>query len=637
MSKHSLPYRLTSLIVGVASMILVLLLVYNYLTTSRIMEQRVQESISTITGSAISLIDTRLEDIEVLARNYAALLINREFNNEEYIRILMEGLLEKDSLLSAVTLQVESQEGRIRYDFIREGGSFHRGAGEELMPWDGAFNKGEWTDPYPDSMTRQRVISLSFPLLELDPDRIRQVDPDRIRQVGRLTLHVPMTWINDIVNRIQVYESGEVFLLRGDGLFLTHPDEAKAGSWTLEDAAELSQSPSLISLLDSMVRKPEGYMALETYYEGRIRGILTYRKILQNDWYVVLLFKEAEYLREFNRLTRQLSVIGITALILLSVLIFLVIRRLTQPILQVTRLTEEMAAGAFDKAMPDISKGKEALSLSSSIRSLQSELQSYIARLKNTVREKERIESDIRIASKIQADLIPTTFPNPGELRGLEIFGKVIPARWVSGDLFTFQQVDEDHLVFMIGDVTGKGVPASLFMAITRTLVLIESRHRRAPASILEEVNKHLCQDNTQSVFVTAILGVIELSTGKLEYSNAGHLPPYIFGGKKGIRVEEKAHGVPLGLFESASYTSSTVHLGKGECFLCFSDGLPEAENKEGDFYGDERLEKVLQQFQGASPDAGTLVEQLIRSTDDFRGSRERSDDLTLLALSYNT
>ena len=630
MSKRSLPYRLTTLIVGVASLILVLLLVYNYLTTSLIMEKRVQESISTISGSAISQIEDRLERIEVLATNYAAFLIGREFSNEEYIRFVMEGLLEQDSLISAVSLQVESQQGRIRYDYIREGGSFQRSAWEELMTWDGAFNKGEWSGPYPDSLTKQWVIALSLPLL--------QVNPDRISQVGKLSLHVPMTWINDIVNRIRVYESGEVFLLRGDGLFLTHPDEARAGAgtWTLEDAAELSQSPSLMALLDSMAVKPEGYLAVESYFEGRIRGILTYRQILKNDWYVVLLFKEGEYLREFNRLTRQLSVIGITALALLSVLIFLVIRRLTRPILQITRLTEEMAAGAFDKIMPDLSEGKEAVSLSSSIRTLQSELQRYISRLETTVREKERIESDIRIASKIQADLIPSAFPDPEELRGLEIFGKVIPARWVSGDLFTFQRVDEDHLVFMIGDVTGKGVPASLFMAITRTLVLIESRHRRAPASILEEVNEHLCQDNTQAVFVTAIVGVIELSTGKLEYSNAGHLPPYIFGGKNGIRREEKAHGIPLGLFASTSYTSSTLQLAKGECFLCFSDGLPEAENEAGDFFGDERLEKVLQQFEGACPAAGIVVEQLIRSNDAFRGSREHSDDLTLLALSYN-
>jgi len=263
MSKRSLPYRLTTLIVGVASLILGLLLVYNYLTTSRIMEKRVQESISTISGSALSRIEDRLERMEVLATNYSAFLINREFSNEEYVRILMEGLLEQDTLLSAVTLQVESQEGRIRYDYVREGGSFHKGAGDELMPWDGAFNKGVWSDPYPDSLTKQRVISLSFPLLQLDPDRIRQV--------GKLSLHVPMTWINDIVNRIRVYESGEVYLLRRDGLFLTHPDEEKAGIWTLEDAAELSRSPSLMVLLDSMAMKPEGYVAVESYFEGGSR------------------------------------------------------------------------------------------------------------------------------------------------------------------------------------------------------------------------------------------------------------------------------------------------------------------------------------------------------------------------------
>jgi sigma-B regulation protein RsbU (phosphoserine phosphatase) len=483
----------------------------------------------------------------------------------------------------------------------------------------------QWSAPHGGELYDEKIISYTAQVYGVEiASRI---------VVGQVSVKVPLHWINDIVNSIEVFTSGEVYLVTGEGQFITHQDPSFVGNRNLEDVSIELNSPQFRSVIDSIGTGKSGVLKIDEYFTGLGRGLITYQPILDNGWSILFLFPEKEYLTELNMLTRRLIWIGALCLIALSLVIFLIINRLTRPIIHLTELTSKIRLGEFDVSLPQRDSKDEAGKLSDSIRALQTEIKKYIENLRTTIASKEKIESDIRIASQIQGDLIPKTFPDPETLGGLDIYGKVIPAKWVSGDLFEFRRIADDLLCFMLGDVTGKGIPASLFMAITRTLVITESRREIKPALIMEAVNEQLCENNTNSIFVTAILGVIELSTGQMEYCNAGHVLPYISTPGGGYRKLEMGHGLPLGLFSGKEYGSDKIRLEPGGSFLCFSDGITEAENMAGEFFGEARVDAFTQSPLRKKEEAMDTTLSLIEEVDQFTGDQPNSDDMTILVL----
>ena len=249
-------------------------------------------------------------------------------------------------------------------------------------------------------------------------------------------------------------------------------------------------------------------------------------------------------------------------------------------------------------------------------------------RLAEVKAAQERIESELRIARNIQMSMVPSIFP---EREGLDMYASMAPAKEVGGDLYGYLMLG-DKLYFALGDVSGKGVPASLFMAQATRLFLTLAKQGMMPAEICTRMNDALSgDDNANGMFVTFWLGLLDLQTGHLDYCNAGHNPPVIGGGNHQGDFLEMQPNAPIGLWPGLEYEGESIDTIKGRALFIYTDGLNEAENPQQEQLGDERLLAILQNTHFSN--ARQVIETLASEVEHHRNGAEPNDDLTMMCL----
>jgi sigma-B regulation protein RsbU (phosphoserine phosphatase) len=257
-----------------------------------------------------------------------------------------------------------------------------------------------------------------------------------------------------------------------------------------------------------------------------------------------------------------------------------------------------------------------------------------LARERRTAAAKYRIDSELRIAREIQLSMVPRPKPSAAGGEGEEIYAVLKPAKEVGGDLYNFFPIDADRLCFVIGDVAGKGVPASLFMAITQKLVKSQVRERGGdPAELVSRLNNELCDGNDTLTFVTFFLGLFDRRTGEVLFCNAGHNPPYLVG-PEGAALVRVAPAIAIGVQENIPYANGSLRLRPGDTLFMYTDGVTEAMDAEEKLYSDGRLKEVLSGLHGLHPEA--MCREILADVARFAGGAEQSDDITMVALRYN-
>lgn len=282
--------------------------------------------------------------------------------------------------------------------------------------------------------------------------------------------------------------------------------------------------------------------------------------------------------------------------------------------------------GYFARAYQD-----EVGTISSSLLSLFEALKNHIRELKETVSQKNKIESELRIAREIQGGILPTVFPPDARCPTLEIHAALKPAREVGGDFYDYVLLDENNVFFSIGDVSGKGIPAAFFMAITATLLKTGSRRLFRPKETLELLNQDLAKDNPSSMFVTVLCGIINIRSGEVEYAVAGHNPPVVL--KKGGAIFLAAGGTAVGVMENGPVFTGSFVLNPDETLFLYTDGAPEAVNSGGEFLGDEGFIALLNQARDASP--GKIVPEILGKIEEFSAGVPLADDVALMAIRF--
>ncbi|MEN6327196.1 MAG: PP2C family protein-serine/threonine phosphatase, partial [Syntrophomonas sp.] len=252
---------------------------------------------------------------------------------------------------------------------------------------------------------------------------------------------------------------------------------------------------------------------------------------------------------------------------------------------------------------------------------------------KETQRTKELIEGELSVAREIQMSIVPKIFPAFPERPEFDVFAVLEPAKEVGGDLYDFFLLDDDHLCFTVGDVSGKGVPASLFMAVTKTLIKAKADIKLGPDEILYQVNNELCKDNDSGMFVTEFLGILTISSGEVVFSNGGHNIPYLLKNNGVVEALPKIPGMALGVMEDVGYVQANIRLNAGDSLVLYTDGVTEAMNPAGELLSEARLENILREF-----DSQTVQEEvhhILRSTRQFVNGASQSDDITILVMKY--
>ena len=281
----------------------------------------------------------------------------------------------------------------------------------------------------------------------------------------------------------------------------------------------------------------------------------------------------------------------------------------------------------------EISRYEELARLAESIDTMETDMVNYVENLTAVTAEKERISTELSLAKTIQENSLPNIFPPfPGRSE-FDIYASMDPAREVGGDFYNFFLIDDDHLAMAIGDVSGKGIPAALFMMVTNILISDRTYMGGTPAEILAFVNDNLCAHNKADMFVTVWLGILELSTGKLTAANAGHECPALKKPDGGFELVRDRHGFVLGGLDGMRYQNYELVLEPGAKLFLYTDGVPEATNAENAFFGEERMLAALNRSPEDCPEQ--ILRSVRRAADDFVKEAEQFDDLTMLCLEY--
>jgi sigma-B regulation protein RsbU (phosphoserine phosphatase) len=251
-----------------------------------------------------------------------------------------------------------------------------------------------------------------------------------------------------------------------------------------------------------------------------------------------------------------------------------------------------------------------------------------VEELKSTTAQKASFESELKIAHNIQMSMLPKTFPPYPERDDIDIFGTLMPAKAVGGDLFDFY-IHNEQLIFCIGDVSGKGVPASLVMAVTRSLFRNIAAHTAEPQKMVRGINESLSSNNDTGMFVTLFVGALDLATGQLDYSNAGHDMPLLIADGE-VTVLDCDPNIPAGVLPGWDFTLQHTQLRPGDTLFLYTDGLNEAENASHGQFG---LEAIIQTAKTASPRPDELIGTMAQAVEKFVGQAEQSDDLTMVAI----
>lgn len=336
-------------------------------------------------------------------------------------------------------------------------------------------------------------------------------------------------------------------------------------------------------------------------------------------------------------LNKVIGLLAVTAVLVIIVQSLYLHRVLLKPLKSITgeasRFAEENNAAG--KKLQDIVKNNDEIGqLAASIDCMEERIIDYVNDLTAITAEKEKISTELSIAARIQAHMLPTDFPAFPERGEFDIFASMDPAKEVGGDFYDFFLTDDDHLCMMIADVSGKGVPAALFMMASRILLANIAKMGKSPSEILTAANNAICSNDKDDMFVTVWLGILEISTGRLTAANAGHESPLLRQGGTGEYVIYKdKHGLVLGGMEGISYRQYEIMLSPGSGIFLYTDGVPEATDSKNELFGMERLVSALNVKPDASPEQ--LLHNVRGAVDGFVKDAEQFDDLTMLCLEY--
>ena len=637
--KRNLAFKLSFYILSGVLLIVLLLLFYNYQVSKKLILKNAEDKAFNLTQSTKLKIENILLTTQKIPENIAYIFENSSFSKDELnslLRMVVENNEEvfgsctafepysffKDSLYYAPYYYKTNDTLRIKYLGDSSYNYF------DLNWYKKPKQMGAlWSEPYFDEGGGNIIMStFSVPFY--------QTKNGNRHFRGVVTADISLEWLDSLMNNLKIYKTGYAFLISKKGTIITHPKTALILGQTIFSVAKQYNKPELVRIGNEMIAGKSNFIPYKSMIrKGKCR--LYYAPIPLNNWSIGVVFPEKELFADLNKLATWLLILGGLGIIALFILIIFISRNITNPIRKLAEATHKIGSGNFNVELPPVRSNDELGQLTGSFQTMQQHLNDYIRNLKIATAAREKIESELQIAHDIQQDIIPKIFPPLPHRSDFDIYAILEPAKEVGGDLYDFFFIDDDLLAFAIGDVSGKGVPASLFMAITVTLLRAKAQKGLKVNEIVGSINAALCKDNTNSMFVTFFLGILDLKSGEINYCNAGHNYPYILQDGNKLDCLEFTHGTPLGLYENTTYKSSTVYLNINEKIVLYTDGITEAMDKTGKWFSDGRLEKILQETTD-DYSAREITDCLLEETKSFADGAEQSDDITILVLAFN-
>ena len=481
------------------------------------------------------------------------------------------------------------------------------------------LDKPYWSEPYyDDGGGNMMMTTYSKPLYDKDG-----------KMYAIITADLSLEWLTELVGGIKAFENSYNLMVSRNASYIVHPNRDLILNETLFSSTYGDTDESLKKMQKDILEGNSGEVLRNM--QGS-KFFVFYSPVETTQWTVAIVCAMSELHKDAKLLRNMLIVLGIIALLLMIALSYKGIRKVVAPIEDFSDVAKKIATGKFDVELPNITSQDELKELHDSFEYLQQSLVKYIEELKDTTANQERIESELRIASSIQMGMLPKQFPAFPERNDISLWAKLVPAKEVGGDLYDFF-IEDEKLYFIIGDVSGKGVPASLVMAVTCRLFRSVASHLKKPADIISSLNDSLADGNDSNMFCTAFLGILDLKTGHLEYCNAGHNAPLVIAPDGNVYPMDIVPNLPLGLFSGFPYEGQETTIERQTMLYMFTDGVNEAENINNELLGDDKIFEMLKK--NASLEPGDIIDVTFEQIRRHADGAEQSDDITVMCFKY--
>ena len=441
---------------------------------------------------------------------------------------------------------------------------------------------------------------------------------------GVATIDIALTQLIDEMRRIHAGRSGYAMLISHEGRFLAFPDPTKVMKATLQDSNSV--------LAETMMSGADGFRRTKEPLRGE-EAWVAFAPVPTAGFSLALVYPEREVLGEAFSLEREQFLLGLIGLLALFAGTYVVARSIGRPISDLAAAAQRVAAGDLDYRITAGSSLEEVHHVTQAFNKMTRDLQMRMQELRYTTTVKERIEGELNAARSIQMSLVPKRFPPFPDRTDIDLHALVKPAREVGGDFYDFSLAADDWLCFFIGDVSGKGVPAALFMAVTTTLLKASSFRPGTVGDTLATVNDQLCGQTDSGMFVSLVYGLLDLRTGSVEIAVAGHPSPFLLSAGGEVTPMNVFRDIALGAVRNITYRVSHVQLRPGDALFLYTDGVTEALHGGGEFYSPARLQIALRGL--ATEPVENITRGVVQDVQTFAAESEQSDDISVMAVRW--
>lgn len=623
MNKRSFSSSLSWRIIGIVSTIFFIVMVVIAIVSHQIIADEATRSTQHILHGTISELEKPLNTVEVTTKAIAAYISTLQAQ-PKVLQAISDRTVEVSELINGFAILFVLPDGSIDTlrpaifssyvnDSVHE---FHPDS-QQLQLLAASWNlehilktkMASWTAPYrPLDSRSSRIVSYCYPLVDSMLNVYAIVISDMFIDQIESTVEELRPYDNSIATLI-FNKDNIIGIKDSDSDLINRYKRSFSDNSSFQNLVE-----DLRSNKDSLHRRVG---------KGRDMAFVVYGP-LHNGWKLSITCPYREVLRRSSQMHLALFVIGLFGLVFIYLVCRRAIRRMTRPITELSVSALNMAKGNFKAKLPEITSQDEMLRLHDSFIYMQNSIADYIEQLKTTTTANERMESELNVARNIQMGMLRTDFPP-------QLYAMLNPAKEVGGDLYDFT-IKGDQLYFAIGDVSGKGVPASLMMAITRAALRFVVGLALPMNETLSRINNSVSDTNSNNMFVTLFVGRIDMKTLHMDFCNAGHNPLVILPPDGEPYFLKAKANLAIGLFEDFTYEAESLDLKPGTRIIAYTDGVNEAENTDMDLYGNERMMETIRQMD-RNMDGNTAVNLLFDSVKNFANGNPQNDDITIMSI----
>ena len=630
--RKSFSLRLSLYILFVTSTIFLLAFWIYFGQARRSVSEEAVERAQVKLENTILQIDKVLEAVEIAVKNMSWLVADK-LDYPDYMYALTQQILRSNPYVVGSAIAFEPgyypEKGVLfsPYSYRSEKGIRSKQLGTEdyeyhYMDWyliPKLLGTPYWSEPYFDEGGADMVMTTySLPLYDSSG-----------KMYAVFTADISLEWFADKVKEIKPYPNSRNYMIGRGGIFLVNDRKEAILNESFFARPLENGDEELMRTGHQMINGKKG---MTSFNREGVSFNIFYAPVQATGWSVSVVCLHDDVFAGVDSLRNRVLTILMFGLLFLTGFCYFTVRRLTNPLARFAGSANEIAKGNFHAELPVIKSKDEMKTLHDSFGTMQQSLVDYIDELKKTTASKERIESELRIARSIQMSMVPKIFPPFPEREDVDLYAKLIPAKEVGGDLYDFF-IEDNKLYFIVGDVSGKGVPASLVMAVTCRLFRTIAEHLHTPAEIVKALNDTLAENNESNMFCTAFLGVLDLKTGNMQYCNAGHNAPVMLASSGEVKFMEVKPNLPLGLFGDFPYEGQECDITKETSLFLYTDGVTEAENTTKVLYSDERLLDLLDKQRKNMPQM--IVDMVLDDVNKHVNGAEQSDDITIMCVHY--